>query len=291
MYLGIDRPKAAMWTLVNAAFVGDSDGSQLLSGQPRTECRVQCAAGSYSSISLRATWPDALVPRIGCIVGLQVPAGIDVTITGMPASNPVAFGQALGGNSSTQQTLMFDDGSVGAWWFFDDALPACVGLQITLANTGGLAPFVPGAFIDIGEVGFWRGVLFGGIGVDKGWSDDMPSPTTVRSLNQTPWPDARLPGRSLPFSSRLVREPYAIGDGGGSGINLRQIRRRGLGGEVIAAVLRHHLPGSALVDGDTVNRVAMLGGFDTFDAIAHVSGPFFSTAGRINEFPAWPLRD
>ena len=105
-----------------------------------------------NSVILSGTRATAFVPRGGCILGANLPAGLKVEIVGKRAAD-AGFSYALGGNSLTQKIVKFADGSNGLYWVFDDGLDPIVGYQITFYNDVAGAPSIaPAAAVDVGQI-------------------------------------------------------------------------------------------------------------------------------------------
>jgi hypothetical protein len=105
-----------------------------------------------NTVILSGTRATAFVPRGGCILGATLPAGLKVEIMGKRALD-AGFSYALGGNSLTQKTVKFADGSIGLFWVFDDGLDPIVAYQVTFYNDVAGSPSIePEAAVDIGQI-------------------------------------------------------------------------------------------------------------------------------------------
>ncbi len=130
-----------------------------------------------NSVIIAAQRANAFVPRGGCLLGTSLPVGLKVELVGKRAADP-GYSYALGGNSLTQRTVRFADGSVGLLWVLDEGLDPIVAYQITIYNDVAGAPSIAAsAAIDIGQIRLGPAVL---IPHEVGWSDGPKDPSIIR---------------------------------------------------------------------------------------------------------------
>lgn len=150
-----------------------------------------------NTVIIGATRATAFVARAGCLLGTSFPVGLKVEILGKRAADP-GYSYDLGGNSMTQKTVRFADGTVGLYWVFDEGLDPIVGYQVTFYNdVAGSPSILPEAAVDIGQIRVGPAVL---IPHEVGWSDGPRDPSIIRRtlggqvqrVGRTPWRTGKL---------------------------------------------------------------------------------------------------
>ena len=94
------------------------------------------AQSSATTVDLTATRSAAVVPRIGALLGSDLPVGLKIEVRGKRAED-AGFTYDLGGNALTQTLGRLPGGRVGCWWAFDADLDPIVAYQVRLYNDVG----------------------------------------------------------------------------------------------------------------------------------------------------------
>lgn len=132
-----------------AAWLTADGSAALFDGRPARKARLQWRNDATPALAHTVTLTLSLAAsttlRVIALLGLSLPAGVLVHVRG-------AAGAALGGNTQTQRTVRFADGSVGVW-FVTAGTHSGTSLEIVIHNDRDGATWATSATtVDIGEV-------------------------------------------------------------------------------------------------------------------------------------------
>ncbi len=137
MLIGFGMPGVQSVALVGGTWLTADAGAALFDGKPGRRSRISRSA----ALSINIVLAEAIVPAIVAVLGLNVPAGVQVSAAG-----------------ATATTIRLPDGSVCAWLFPPASGPvSSVAVQIdtVVAN------------VEVGEVAIFRAV---DVGITDGWA-------------------------------------------------------------------------------------------------------------------------
>lgn len=136
MLIGFGMPAVATATLTGGTWLTSDQGSALFDGKPGRASRIR----RTGSLAITVTLAQAIVPGIVAVLGMSVPAGVQV--------------RAAGGVGTT---IKLPDGSVCAWLFPQGtAAVSVVSVEVVTTDTN----------VDIGEIAIFRAV---DVGISDGW--------------------------------------------------------------------------------------------------------------------------
>jgi len=198
MLIGFGRPTGVTFSVVGAGatIVGDVD--KLVDDSPAQSCRFTWNTGAQTTATtfqLQADWTDAQPVRCLALLGVSLPAGLKVEVRGKPYGGS-SFDVDLGGNSLTQVLVEFANGSVGAWWVFDDDIGDLVGIEVMLFNdVDGVIALSAAESFDLGEL---VAVQADDWSIKPDPTDETTDPSVLRrSRNNQPSRMQRKPCRTI----------------------------------------------------------------------------------------------
>jgi hypothetical protein len=184
---------------------------------PQDVTRFQFCSGSQiitTKMTIQRTWSTPIVPRLGCMLGLTLPAGLKIEIKGKRVGDG-SFAYNLGGNSLSEVVTELDDGSFATLWAFDAGLTAIIGNEISIYNNlAGSTVLTASQEFEIGECDTFQGIL-PAKGVRTNWSRDYTGIATINaSVNQQPHTlphrEARQQGLSIIFDDTDTGSWYKL---------------------------------------------------------------------------------
>lgn len=142
---------AVTWSVLNGSMSGDS--AQLTDRSPQSRTRMYWSAGTQTTASTVSLVADCdVTPRVVALLGITLPPALKVELWGKRTAD-TGNTYNLGGNSQSQDTVTFDDGSVGIVWVLADALDQVEKLEFRFFNdVAGAAAIVASTVFEIGEV-------------------------------------------------------------------------------------------------------------------------------------------
>jgi hypothetical protein len=278
MKISYNRPAIA-WSLIGAgaAWLSDDAGAALTNGRPAAVSRLQWLSGAQTTASiltLRGTWATAFAPGVLALLGLTLPAGTLITLA---FRRPADAGYTYQADVASQRVVQLPDGSRCAWFVLTDGLDPVIGVEYRIHNdVNGAASIAADSAVDVGEA--WVGPTVE-ISHTADWKDIDNDPSVTR----------RSKG-SQPFTAevrgfRTLQAPFAIatlaavrGGGLAGGADQQLLRAAVRAGQRVAAVTRFDTPAE-------IQRTAVFG-VARFDAIAHLSGPNYTSGITVDEAPA-----
>jgi hypothetical protein len=216
MIVGINRPASPAWALVGVGALFDTNPADLNNGRPGDVTAVKWLSGAQTTASvlkLQQTWAIAQTVRVIPILGLKgIPVGTKIIVTGQRAGDPVGtFPYALGGNSATQRTVQFADGSIGAWIICAVGNDPLVGYQVAVYNdVAGATVFAAGQYIYPGEIDAFYGWQVPA-GIKKDWPPAFDGLPPERRGDNQPRPLITLPYTVQQIT--LANVPYDVAYG------------------------------------------------------------------------------
>lgn len=281
MLIGYDLSQDWTYGIVDGDWL-TSDVEMLHSFSPAERVRMSFNTTDPQTIStstsITAQRPSAIIPQVGCVIGLSVPPGTRIDVTGMRASDG-GYTYDLGGNSQGQRTTELADGTVGIWWAFAPGLDAIVGWQITIYNDAHGSPFLAaGAAVDIGQVVICAASK---VSIKPGWQDGRKNPSVSRrTLGAQLQYVQRTSYRTMRLGPCLKKQDHAFGEALGNGMDWQRLIAKLAARPFTVCVPR-------TIDLDEMQRTAAFGVVQNEPGIKHIQGPWSEMTDIIfDEVPA-----
>jgi hypothetical protein len=281
MLIGYLMPPISGVTLTGAgaAWLTADGHAALFDGKPARRARLQwlndATPATTQSVKLTVAFVAAFTPRLVALLGLaNVPAGVLVQLHG-------AGGAGLGGNTQTQRTVQFADGSVGIW-LVTDGLQAISSLEVSIFNDQHGATWATSeTTIDIGELVAMPAV---DVEIEPGWQEEVVDPTETNLTRAAQVVSSRRQAYRRLEASLTADSGAQVRAGGlAGGVDWQRLRAAFVGDQRMAAVPRWLLAGGS-VDGAEANRTAVYG-VARMGAMSHLGGDFYGASMSVQEVP------
>lgn len=278
MKISYNRPAIA-WSLIGAGatWLSDDAGAALTNGRPAAVSRLQWLSGAQTTASiltLRGTWATAFAPGVLALLGLTLPVGTLITLA---FRRPADAGYTYQADVASQRVVQLPDGSRCAWFVLADGLDPVIGVEYRLHNdVNGAASIAADSAFDVGEA--WVGPTVE-ISHTTDWKDvDNDPSVTRRSKGSQPFTAEVRGFRTLQAPFAIAKLADVRGGGLAGGADQQLLRAAVRAGQRVAAVTRFDTPAE-------IQRTAVFG-VARFDAIAHLSGPNYTSGISLDEAPA-----
>jgi hypothetical protein len=278
MKISYNRPAIA-WSLLGAgaAWLSDDAGAALTNGRPAAVSRLQWLSGAQTTASiltLRGTWATAFAPGVLALLGLTLPVGTLITLA---FRRPADAGYTYQADVASQRVVQLPDGSRCAWFVLADGLDPVIGVEYRLHNdVNGAASIAADSAFEVGEA--WVGPTVE-ILHTADWKDvDNDPSVTKRSKGSQPFTVEVRGFRTLQAPFAIAKLAAVRGGGLAGGADQQLLRAAVRAGQRVAAVTRFDTPAE-------IQRTAVFG-VARFDAIAHLSGPNYTSGITVDEAPA-----
>ena len=278
MKISYNRPAIA-WSLIGAGatWLSDDAGAALTNGRPAAVSRLQWLSGAQTTASiltLRGTWATAFAPGVLALLGLTLPVGTLITLA---FRRPADAGYTYQADMASQRVVQLPDGSRCAWFVLADGLDPVIGVEYRIHNdVNGAASIAADSAFDVGEA--WVGPTVE-ISHTTDWKDvDNDPSVTRRSKGSQPFTAEVRGFRTLQAPFAIAKLADVRGGGLAGGADQQLLRAAVRAGQRVAAVTRFDTPAE-------IQRTAVFG-VARFDAIAHLSGPNYTSGITIDEAPA-----
>jgi len=177
------RPTGGVTFSVAGTGASIASDSRLDNGQPSETTAIawlsEASPTTADYIDLRASWASALPVRVVSMLGLSCGAGVRVVVTGR-RSGDAGYTYALGGNSTTQDTVAQADGRVDHIMVGDAGLDSLIGVQWRIYNDRNSSTWATATTdLLIGEADTWSAVEMCG---RIGWARPRRDPSEHMDL-------------------------------------------------------------------------------------------------------------
>ncbi len=246
-------PAITTATLTGGTWLTADQGSALFDGKPGRASRIR----RTGSLAVTVTLAQAIVPGIVAVLGLSVPAGVQVRAAG-----------AVG------TTIKLPDGSVCAWLFPQGtAAVSVVSVEVVTTDTN----------VDIGEIAIFRAV---DVGISDGWGVvlvDSSAHTRTKGgqVNTVPGPLYRR--LTCTFSGRATA---AVRGGGLGGTDWETMAAAIAGRRRSCVVPQYRDMASKAFDPLLAARSAIYGYSTQLPSAENISRQYFTGYMEFEEVPA-----
>lgn len=247
-------PAVETATLTGGTWLTADQGSALFDGKPARATRVR----RTGDLAITITLAQAIVPGIIAVLGLSVPAGVEVRAAG-----------------ATATTVKLPDGSVCAWLFPAATAPVAV-VSVEIATTA--------LNVDIGEIAIFRSV---DVGISDGWgvvTIDTSAHTRTKGaqLNTVAGATYRR------FTCNLSGRPTELVRGGGlaGGVDWETVAAAMAGRRRSCLVPQFRDIASKVFDPVLAARSAMYGYPTQLPSAENISRNYFTGSLEYEEVPA-----
>ncbi|WP_416058405.1 hypothetical protein [Stenotrophomonas maltophilia] len=247
-------PAVETATLTGGTWLTADQGSALFDGKPARATRVR----RTGNLAITITLAQAIVPGIIAVLGLSVPAGVEVRAAG-----------------ATATTVKLPDGSVCAWLFPLASAPlgvVSVEIDTTAVN------------VDIGEIAIFRSV---DVGISDGWgvvTIDTSAHTRTKGAQLNTVPGATYRRLTCNLSGR----PTELVRGGGlaGGVDWETVAAAMAGRQRSCLVPQFRDIASKMFDPVLAARSAMYGYPTQLPSAENISRNYFTGYLEYEEVPA-----
>jgi len=247
-------PAVETATLTGGTWLTADQGGALFDGKPARASRVR----RTGDLAITVTLAQAIVPGIIAVLGLSVPAGVEVRAAG-----------------ATATTVRLPDGSVCAWLFPAATAPVAV-VSVEIDTTA--------VNVDIGEIAIFRSV---DLGISDGWgvvTIDTSAHTRTKGaqLNTVAGATYRR------FTCNLSGRPTELVRGGGlaGGVDWETIAAAMAGRRRSCLVPQFRDIASKVFDPELAARSAMYGYPTQLPSAENISRNYFTGSLEYEEVPA-----
>jgi hypothetical protein len=256
-------------------------GDGLYDGVPTRKARLQwmsTAGTTADSLSMRLFLASAAAMKVACVLGLTLPAGTQLQMAVYNGHGLTTLVQAV-----STRTVVFADGTVGAWFIFPTTLITTDAVVLSVYNdVNGVASIAADAVFEVGEIACMPAV---DIELGSDWSEDLVDPTEViLTRDSQPASIPRRPYRRLE-TQLVVDGRLRVREGGLAG-DMDWIRlRSAIAQDRRVIAIPRWRDDAGDVDQGEVNATALYG-TGRFGKISHVGGDYYSAPVIFIESPA-----
>lgn len=246
-------PAVETVTLTGGTWLSADQGSALFDGKPGRASRMR----RTSSLAITITLAEAVVPGIIAILGLNIPAGVQVSAAGASGT-----------------TVRLPDGSVCAWLFPQASAPvSTVSVEIATTATN----------VDVGEIAVFRAVE---VGISDGWAV-----ATIDTSAHTRTKGAQVNTVPGPLYRRLTctlsgRSTAAVRGGGLGGTDWETVAAAIAGRRRSCVVPQYRDMASKAFDPALAARSALYGYPTQLPSAENISRQYFTGYMEFEEVPA-----